>query len=500
MTATSIPISQVVTIDPSVVGTGGNPLALNCVLLTENAPASASQLLQYTASQGADAVLAQFGEGPEYTFALGYFKAFDTSTTIPAILFIGLYAAAATPANVVGASLAGVTLTELQQITGTLTVDVNGTAYTDNAVNLAAATSFTNAATLLTTGLSLSTAGAVTWNPLTSTFEIASTQTGSTATITVPTGTASAALGFTTAAILSSPGVAADTPAVAMARVSGQSLNFASFTTAFAPSQAQMTGFAQWVNGQNDDYEYINWDSDVGYATPNNTETWGFQAAALAYDGVSVIGLGTLAQAAAIAGGIAAMNWNTVGGRTNIAFRTQDGLAVSVTDPGVAAAVLTNGAFYYGVYGARGQGNLYNIFYNGQVPGKWKFLDTYVAQLFMNSQFQLAIFTGLMSVNTAPYNAVGASYIRSWMADPITQAVLNGTIVAGVTLSSQQITAIAAQAGQDISKVLFNQGWYLQIGVATAQVRGARQSPPINFWYCDGGSIQSINVPSIAVL
>lgn len=504
MTATSIPISQVVEINPEVIGTGGNPLALNALLLSQSAYASATQLDQYTAAQGAEAVGARYGTtSPEYEFAQSYFEAFSISQATPQVLFIGGYAESALPGYVRSASLAGMTLSQLQALgTGSLSVTIAGTAYNAAAINLAGVASFTAAAAAITTALTLGAAGACTWDPLTSTFLIESTATGATETISPVTGTLAAGLGFSGGTI-TQQGTAIDTPASGMNRLSGLSLNFATFALAWdngATNIPEKTGFAAWSNSQNDDYLFVAWDTDPGYATPNNAAVFGSIVTAAQDNGTCVIGLGTIQQAGAIAGGIAGIDWSQLNGRTNIAFRTQAGLTPSVTDPGVAAAVLSNGAFYYGLYAARGQGNTYNVFYDGRMPGEWKWVDTYVCQLFMNSQFQLAIFTGLMAVRTAPYNDLGDAYIRAWMADPIQQAVDNGTIRAGVTLSASQIATIAGQAGLDISQELFNYGYYLQIGVATTQQRGARQSPPINFWYCDGGSIQQITVPSIAVL
>ena len=99
-----------------------------------------------------------------------------------------------------------------------------------------------------------------------------------------------------------------------------------------------------------------------------------------------------------------------------------------------------------------------------------------------------------------PYNSRGETFIRSWCQDPINEALNNGTIQIGVQLSESQKATIASQAGLDISTQLQNQGYYLQVLPATAQVRQQRQSPPVKLWYCDGGAIQQITLASIAVL
>ena len=498
----SIPISDVVQINPEVVGTGGNPLSLNCVLLSQSGYSSTSQLDPYS---DATSVGNRYGTtSPEYYFAQYYFNAFDSSPKRPNTLFIAGYAETARNGYVRSASLAGMTLSQLQALgTGSLNVTIGGTAYNAASINLAGVASFTAAAAAIATGLAIGAAGSVTWDALTSTFLIASTATGTAATISAVTGTLAAGLGFS-GGTMTQQGAAIDTPASGMARIAGQSLNWATFALAWdtgATNIPEKTGFVQWSNSQNDQYLFICWDTDPGYATANNSAVFGSIAALAKYDGYCVLGLGTIQQAGTLAGGIAGVDWDQTEGRTNVAFRTAAGLVPTVTDSATGKAVISNGAFYYGLYAARGNSNTFNVFYNGNLGGsKWKWVDTYVGQLFMNSQFQLSIFTGLMSVNSAPYNDLGDTYIRAWMADPIVQAKNNGTIREGVTLSQSQAAAVNSAAGLNITQELFSNGYYLQIGVATAQTRGARQSPPINFWYCDGGSIQNIVVPSIAVL
>jgi hypothetical protein len=54
-------------------------------------------------------------------------------------------------------------------------------------------------------------------------------------------------------------------------------------------------------------------------------------------------------------------------------------------------------------------------------------------------------------------------------------------------------------AGAPIDSILSTRGWFLQVLDALPQVRAARGSPPINFWYMDGESVQKINMASILV-
>lgn len=496
----AIPISQIVQIIPAVVGAGGNPLALNAVALDNGAltPVSALKSFDY-ASWQSGAVSQYYGTGStQASVADRYFAGFDNSTKKPGTLFFAGYAAADRAAWLRGSSLAGVTLTQIQAVTGSLSVTVDGVVKTYASVNLAAATSFTNAATLLTTGLGLSGGAAVTWDATTSRFVITSGTTGATSTMTQGTGTAAAALGLAAGTL--SQGIVADTPASAMDRIKQQSLNWALFFTLFEPNLADKGGFGAWSSANLKRYAYVSWDTDAGYATPNNPAVFGSIVASQKYDGVIVV-YNSLLLAAAVCGWAASVDWNAVNGRANLAFRQFSGLTPTVTDATLAAAVLSNNASYFGQYAADGDSNVYNIVYNGQMGGSgFKWADTYINQVFLNSQLRRSFFEGLLSVNFAPYGAQGETLMRAWAADPIAQALNNGTIVAGVTLSASQKAAINQAAGLDISRQLEQQGYYLQILPATAEIRSNRQSPPASFWYTDGGSIQAINLPSIAVL
>lgn len=496
----AIPISQIVTINPAVVGAGGNPLAINAVMLDSSLLSPTSSLLSFDfASWQAGAVSDYYGTGSAQANAADrYFNGFDNSTKKPSSLFFGGYATAARAAWLRGSSLAGLTLPQLQAVTGSLSVTVDGVVKNYASVNLAAATSFTNAATLLTTGLGLTAGAAVTWDASTSRFVVTSGTTGATSTITQGTGTAAAALGLAAGTL--SQGVAIDTPAVAMDRVKAQSLNWATFMTLFEPLIADKTAFAVWSNSQLKRYLYVAWDSDAGYATSNNAAVFGSIVASNKYDGVIVV-YNTVSVAAAVCAWAGSIDWNAVNGRANLAFRQFSGLTPTVTSPTIAAAVRSNNANYYGQYAADGAENEYNIVHNGQMNGsQFKWADTYVNQVFLNSQLRRTIFEGLLSVNFAPYNSLGETLIRAWCAAPIEQALNNGSIVVGVELSPSQKATINMSAGINIADTLQQQGYYLQVLPATAETRSNRQSPPVSFWYTDGGSIQAINLPSIAVL
>lgn len=508
MTA-SIPISKEVTVIPGVVGTGGNPLSLNSIFLTTSDLAPAYSLLSYS---NADDVGAYFGiDSVEYKAAVCYFAGFNNAGKLPGTLYITEYAFSARPAWLRGVALEGKDLTYFQSLSGSLSIVISGTTYQTASLNLSSATSIggaesTSVVKLLATALGFTSVGSpiITWDSTKSQLVITTTQTGNAVTIAFATGTLADPLGLSGGIL--SQGDDIDTPADAMNDIEDLSNDWATFTTLWEPSDADALAFAAWTQSKMDRYAYIVWDSSLGNYVANNSSTIGAQIASIQYDGVLVVFAETGGQylAAAVAGYAAAIDWKALNGRATLKFRQQAGLATYVSRIDTishANAVLSNNATYYGTYAAPGLGNSYNIFADGAMNGsRFKWFDTYIGQIYLNSQLALSIFEGLLQVNMAPYNELGNSLIRAWTSDPIAEALNCGIIRQGVTLSNSQIAAINYQIGKDVSKQLQTYGYYLYIGVADAQTRGQRKSPPLKLFYADGGAIQQVTLNSIVVL
>ena len=81
----TIPASDIVVVNPGVVGSGGNPLALNGVILSKSAYLPTNGVQTFAS---ADAVNNFFGPASdEYALAQIYFLGFDNSTIKPGTLF-----------------------------------------------------------------------------------------------------------------------------------------------------------------------------------------------------------------------------------------------------------------------------------------------------------------------------------------------------------------------------------------------------------------------------
>lgn len=492
----TIPASSIVQVNPGVLSAGGNPLALNGVILSKNLYIPVGSVQSFSS---ASAVSAFFGAGStEYALSQIYFSGYDGSTAKPGTLFFAPFVDVARAAWLQSGSWVGLSLDDLKAVgSGTLIITVDGVAKTSSSIALGSIASFAAAATAIAAAFTGSPITCV-WDAVKSMFIITSATTGATSTITVATGTISTALKLTTAtgAVLSQ-GSAIATPGAAMDSVVMVTQNWASFTTIWEPVTADKQLFAVWASAQNSRYAYIAWDTDAQAIVANTTTAFGALAKSLAYDGVLAV-YNTKELGVFILGLIASIDFSRRDGRITAAFKSQAGLTPTVSDQTTADVLLANGYSFYGSYATATQGFVF--LYNGQMSGKWKWLDTFVDQVFLNSQFKTALIGLLTNNNSIPYNDQGFSLVRATMIDPIVSAINFGTIRTGVVLSASQAAQVNAAAGRDVASTIQQQGYYLQVLDPGATVRGNRGTPVINFWYTDGGAIQQITVASIDIM
>lgn len=583
----SIPMSLIIGTEPSVLGAGGNPLSLNGVLFTHDTsiPIGVAQPF------GVGATADWFGaQSPEAVLADKYFAGFIGADSLPSTLYFYQYNEAAVAAYLRGGALT-VNLAALQAFSGTLIVDVDGETVTSVNIDLSTATSFSNAAALMQTGLqtpggiftgtgslvtatptltinattsgrlhigdtvvgtdipanttiiafgtytALSGVGTVTlsanatatigpeaitvasdvtvaYDSLRESFVVTSPTTGLTSAVGFASGTLAADVELTqlTGAV-KSIGADAATPADALDGVVRSTQNWASFSSVFEASLAEATGFAEWTSAASpagqERFMYVEWDSVTANDTSNppNGESFGAIATAAAYNGVvPVYDLSNGQHAAFVMGFVASLDFDAAEGTATLAFKGQAGLPIDVTDADTAVALggalnglggVGNGYNYYGAFGTANQ--QFQWMQRGTMPGVWKWVQPYVNQIAMNADFQLALAVLESQVKSIPYNTAGYNLVRGSLIDTITKYKTFGAIRAGVPLSASQAQQVNLAAGAKIDGVLSTVGWYLQILPASPTVRGLRGSPPMKFWYTDGGSIQSLFLGTIDV-
>lgn len=505
----SIPAKKLVSIIPGVIGVGGAALALNGLILTANGAIPIGTIAQYS---DADSVALFFGPlSDEAAIAAVYFAGFDGSTQKPGNLLFSQYPTAVVSAYLRSASLASMTLAQLQAVAaGVMTVTVDGALKTSAAINLAAATSFSDAAAKITTAFAAGPV--VTFDAQRAAFVATSPTTGAASTITFAAGVIATALKMTQATgAVTSQGAAAATPAAAMSAIIAKALNWAGFMTAFEPLIADKLAFATWTSQQSDRFVYACWDTDVTAAQQGNTTAFGPQVASLQLSGSAAFSADP-GQAAALGvtmasltrplaafclGYMASIDFGQTNGRTTFAYRSQGGIVAGCADSTVADTLITNGYNFYGDYATSQQA--FRFMQNGQVSGRFKWLDSFANEVWMNANFQQELLSFMVASGSIPYNNVGYSAIETVLQTPINDALDFGAIRAGVTLTGAQIIAVNSSAGQSIDSVLSTRGWYLNIKDPGGAARAARTTPSMTFYYCDGGSIQQMVMASLLV-
>ena len=500
-----IPARNIVTVNPGTIDGGGNPLSLNGVVLTMNDLLPPSAPMSFSS---ANAVGTFFGaSSAEKDAATVYFKGYDNSTVKPGIIWFSRYVhVGESDGSVVGirsGSFAGYTLTQIQDLTpGTMTISGTDDAgdlysFTSASINLSGATSFSNAASIITTAFNNNIV--VTWNAEVSAFILViDTFEGAPYTINYATGAFSPLIKMAEeSGALLTQGVDNDTPETAMDRVYSGTQNWVSFTTMFEPVIEDKTLFAEWTDAQDQRFLYVPWDTDAQAIVNGSTTCFGYLAKQAEYNAVMPV-YDTLNLALFVLGAGASIDFSRNNARITFAFKHQSGMADTVTDEQIAANLLENGYSYYGIYATANDD--FSFLYNGQVSGQWLWADTFLNQVYLNNQFQLALMDLLTQITSIPYNQEGYNLIRSVMQDPINQFINFGGIRAGVVLSESQKAQVNNAAGLDVASIIETQGYYLQILDPGAQVRAARGTPIINFWYTDGGAVQQITVASIDVM
>lgn len=488
----SIPASQIVSVNPAVLSSGGTPLALNAVFLSKNANIPTGQALLFAT---ADSVGERFGfASDEYKAAQVYFKGFDGSNKKPGRLYF--YAVNSEPeaGYLLGAGIKSVSLDELKKVKGSLTVSVDGSEKTAPSIDLTAATSFSDAAQRIGEALTAT----VEFEEQLQAFKVVSGTTGKTSTVSFATGDVADALGLSqSAGAVVSSGTAMETVDEMMHGLTAATLNFGTIMTVYETTTDEKMALAKWSNMQNERFLFVGWGKEAAALQAGNTTSFGAKLKESDYSGATAV-YGGLDKGAFLCGAIASIDFTEREGRITVAFKGQSGLEVDVNDATDAQNLKDNGYNFYGAWATANDRFLF--MYPGQMTGKWKWLDNYVNQIRLNSQLQLALMTMLTSAKSVPYNDVGRALQRAACQDAIDEALNFGSIRAGVDLSEQQRAIINNDAGVDAASQIEARGYYLHIGKVSAQTRGNRESMPMKLWYTDGGSVHAVNMGSINIL
>lgn len=144
-----IPASQLVSVQPGVISAGGSALTLNGLVLTTSVRIPTGAATNFNTQA---AVAARFGANSiEAQIATQYFLGYASSTAKPGTLWFSQYPWFAPVAPYLQGGQ--VSIGQLQGISGTLIVTIDGTTFTSTSFNLGSAASFSAAAAIIQTAL-----------------------------------------------------------------------------------------------------------------------------------------------------------------------------------------------------------------------------------------------------------------------------------------------------------------------------------------------------------
>lgn len=482
----SIPASNIAAIYPAVIGGGGNPLGLNTTLFVQEAIYSNYEYFS------AELVGQHYGlTSSAYKFATVYFNGFEGATTRPNSLFIATYNADEVSASLTGGNITGTSIEKLKLINGSFSITVDGVVK-NATVDFATVNSYSDAAALIATSLGLTCI----YQSVTKSFLIKSNTSGETSSISFASLGIAADLKLTEATgAVKNNHTTQDTPETAAKNALSFSQNFVNFTYASQIfDDATLKEFALWITAQNDRFKLYAWSLDP-IALGQSGASFGNWAIENTSGIVPVYG--ELSDAALMCAVSASINYEETEGRTTTMFRTQEGANPKVTDEADVETLNKNGYSYIGAWAT--SNDRFIFIGNGAVTGKFKWIENFDFQVFLNSQFQLSAINMFMSSKSIPYNDQGIATLRAYLQDPIDQGVNFGGIRAGVKLDNSQKFQVNQEAGYDAASQLFTKGWALSISLPSAQVRAARESFIVKFFYTDGSSLQRLEMTSTNV-
>lgn len=496
----TIPLSEDFKITPGTVSPAGDAVDANGLMLTDNELIPVGKVQSFYQDSDISALMGS--ESKEFLAGQQYFKGYDNSSVIPGELLMYRLVTAPVAGYLLSGNLKGVTLATLKATpASTIKLVVDGVVVTSSSIDLSTATSFTDIADKVETGIG-DTKVSVEWLSIANRFIIRSATTGAASQVSyayADSGVIATALKLTAAtAAIVSPGSGAVSMTDMMDGITNSNQNWIPFESLVDLDEDQNTELCAWTNAQNSRFVFVYHESSAEATIPNNPDCF-FQKVVVTngYEGIFPIygsylyGTMPLAYSGSI-------DFARENGRVSFKFRAFSGLAPNVTDLATAKALKSNGYNFYGAYSLNKTMKQYAS--DGAISGKFLWLDSFIDQVWINANLVSAYAELFTDNQSYAFNANGYGAVQAATIDPAELAVTFGAIQKGVTLDASQIRRVNNTVGKDISSILYSQGWYLNIPTQTGAARIDRNLQGVTFFWVDGQLIQSITMSSTAIL
>lgn len=492
----SIPLSKDFSISSNVIAPAGNAIDANGLMLTNSTAIAPANLNYFYTLRDVGDIFGLLSD--EYEAAKIYFNGFDGSAVKPGKLLCIASPSAPTAGTLTTGSNASVSIESLKLLPiGSITISVDGVQQASDNINLSSVVTQSDVADALEAAL---TGVTVEYSSLSARYVITSNTTGAASSVSFATGAIANALMMTqaTGAIVAQ-GVGDMSLTELMNYVIDRDQNWISFASANELTDIQKIELAQWTNTieSGTRFLYSFNDNSQSITTPNaqNTLLSRMNAENLG----AVFGIyGTPRYAFTAPAYIASLDFSALNGRLTYKYRKFSGLATNVDTLSAAKAIESNGYSYYGDY--KQTINQYSYAADGAVTGSFKWMDTFVDQVWIRLRLIEAFANTFTANQSLPFNANGYAAVQAPVID-VAQAGLNfGAIQRGVQLDESQRSQIMNRVGRDITPQLYSNGWYFYIPAQPGVNRIERALRSAIFFWCDGQMIQSISMQSTTVL
>ena len=458
-----------------------------------------------------DAVGEFFGlNSNEYKYSFKYFSAYSTAETTPAYLYFGLLVSDDRSPWVTGGKVKNptATLNALKLITaGVLTVNADGINYSTTGIDLSAATSLSNVASIIQADVRAANPSLVpifnfTYNGTTNNFYGLFSDTATTTDYFSSTTTGLATALQMTLATNATLSQGANVQTVAEALTILKSKFTDQFSIFFLDdldgyvTDDENVALAQWVSDQDSKYNSLVWSNEVALESATDTTSIWYQINQAGIENCSIfdeVNLDNSERVFAYAGILASLDLTQLNSAITPAFKTQDGLLPSVSDTDIAVILNDKKINYYGNVGISGSPTVLNFFYGGYTTGKWGYTDNLVGQVWIAYQCNVAIARLFTSIGQVVNDPDGAGLVRAALTDAVETAVFNGIVAKGVNFDTATQLYIKTRYG--INPVdLTNNGYVIINSPSTPSQRQNRISSVWSILYVKGSAIQFLPI------
>lgn len=430
----------------------------------------------------------------EYAFASLYFGFVSKDNRAPKKISFMRYNMGASGLNATISSANGYTasLSALQQVSGaSMSISVNGAeAKTIENISLSSQQSLTSIASALQTAIGGVFSGwTVEYQAVPQKFIITTTlQESVSVQIKDVSGNLAELLGWLNPIVSNGAEAVQPTWADELSRIFDLSNNCGTFTVLDWESleSEDITAISAWNASENVKYMFICPVDDANYATT--------------YTALGETGLGTwlmystnntYPQFAPMAIG-ATLNYQKANTNANFNYYPITGMNVQVSTDALYQQLVANRTNFYGA--TQQAGELIAFLQPGVLCGSITDAGVYYNEMWLKDDIFTRMLNAFISVKRIAANSDGALQIRGIITNSVQQALLNGTILIGKTLSDSQILQITELTGDDDAwRQVENNGYYLTVGVEMVMENGIeRFKASYTLCYAKGDSIVKV--------